>query len=157
MAERAEALAAKFEEANNDVISMVESASDDQWKAICEEESWSVGVTAHHIGEGYPLITGLIQALGSGADVPSWTIDKIDQSNRDHATKFASVTKEETLKALRSGGSAAATAVRSLSDNQLVRTAEVLAGAPAMTAEQVIENSLIGSTVAHLESIKKAV
>ena len=49
MAERAEALAEKFEQTNNDVISMVESASDGQWKAICADEGWSVGVVAHHV------------------------------------------------------------------------------------------------------------
>ena len=157
MAERAEALAVKFEAVNGDVIATVEAASDQHWAAVTTEEGWPVGVVAHHIGEGYPLITALIQALGSGADVPSWTIDKIDQSNKEHAAQFASVTKEETLMALRSGGSAAASAVRSLSDNQLVRRSEVLAGAPPMTAEQVIENSLIGSTAAHLASIKKTI
>ena len=95
--------------------------------------------------------------MAERANVPSWTIDKIDQSNEEHAAQFATVTKEETLKALRSGGSAAASAVRGLSDNQLVRRAEVLAGAPAITAEQVIENSLIGSAVGHLASIKKSI
>jgi len=154
MSERSEALAVKFEQANNDVISMVEQASDDQWKAVCEEEGWSVGVVAHHVGEGYPLITRLIKALGSGTEVPSWTIAEIDESNRDHAANFANVTREETLRELRSGGSAAASVVRSLRDNQLDRRAEVLGGA-LVSAEQVIENSLIGSTVSHLESIKK--
>ena len=157
MAERAEALAAKFEAVNGDVIATVDAASDEHWAAICAVEGWSVGVVAHHIGEGYPLITALIQALGSGADVPSWTIDKIDQSNKEHAAQFASVTKEETLKALRSDGSGAASAVRSLSNDQLIRRGEVIAGAPPMTAEQVIENSLIGSTAGHLASIKKTI
>ena len=89
MAERAEALAAKFEQANNAVISMVEQVSDDQWKANCEEEGWPVGVTAHHIGSGYTPITGLIQALASGADFPALTTEQIDQGNADHASNFA--------------------------------------------------------------------
>ncbi len=157
MAERAEALAAKFEAVNGDVIATVEAATDEQWATTCVVEGWSVGVVAHHIGEGYPLIARLIQALGSGAEVPSWTIDKIDQSNKEHAAQFATVTKEETLKALRSGGSAAASVVRSLSENQLVRRGEVLAGAPAMTAEQVIENVMIGSVTGYHASIKKSI
>jgi ubiquinone/menaquinone biosynthesis C-methylase UbiE/uncharacterized damage-inducible protein DinB len=157
VAGRVETLAAKFMAVNDDVIATVEAASDEQWKATCADEGWTVGVVAHHIGEGYPLITALIQALGSGTDVPSWTLDKIDQSNKDHAIKFASVAKAETLKALRSGGSAAVSVVRSLSDEQLDRRAEVLPGAPALTAEHVIANSLIGSTISHLKSMKKAI
>lgn len=156
MAERAEALAAKFEQANHDVISMVGSASDDQWKTVCEEEGWSVGVTAHHIGSGYTPITGLVQALASGADIPALTMEQIDQGNVEHASKFANCTKEETLQALREGGSAAASAVRGLSDEQLDKTSAVLAAAPDMSLEQVIENVLISSATAHGASIKKA-
>ena len=67
MSERSEGLAAKFEQPNNDVIATVEAASDEQWAATCEEEGWSVAVTAHHIGSGYTPLTGLVQAMASGA------------------------------------------------------------------------------------------
>ncbi len=157
MSERSEALAAKFEQANNDVIATVEQASDDQWKAVCADEGWSVGVTAHHIASGTPLISGLVQALASGADIPPLTTEQLDQGNAKHAEEHADCTKEETLEMLRSGGSAAATAVRGLSDDQLDRSSAVLAGAPDMSVEQVIENVLIHSATGHLASIKKSI
>ncbi len=157
MAERAEALAAKFEAANNDLIATVEAASDEQWKTNCADEGWSVGTIAHHAGGGYPLIAGLVGALASGADIPALTMDQIDQSNKEHAVEFASVNKDETLEMLRTGGAAAAVAVRDLSDEQLDRSTEVLAGAPAMTTEQAIEGILIGGTTGHLASIKKTI
>jgi len=157
MAERSEALAAKFEEANNDVIAMVESASDDQWSAVCADEGWSVGVVAHHIGGGYPLIAGLVQALASGADIPPLTTEQLDQANAKHAEEHANATKEETLEMLRTGGAAAATAVRGLSDEQLDRSSTVIAGAPDMSVEQVIENVMIGSAAGHGASIKKTI
>ena len=59
------------------------------------------------------------------------------------------------MQALREGGSAAASAVRGLSDEQLDKTSSVIAGAPDMSLEQVIENVLIGSAAGHGASIKK--
>ena len=157
MAERAEALAAKFEAANNDVIATVEAASDEQWAATCADEGWSVGVVAHHIAGGTPLITGLVQALASGADLPALTSEQLDQGNAQHAQEHANCTKEETLEMLRTGGPAAVTAVRGLSDEQLDRSSTVIAGVPDMSVEQVIENVLIHSATGHLASIKKSI
>ncbi len=157
MAERAEALASKFEASNNDLIATVAAASDEQWAAVASDEGWSVGTIAHHVGGGYPLIAGLVGALASGADIPALTMDQIDQSNKEHAVQFASVNKDETLEMLRTGGAAAAVAAGDLSDEQLDRSTEVLAGAPAMTTEQAIEGILIGGTTGHLASIKKTI
>ncbi len=157
MAERAEALASKFEASNNDLIATVEAASDEQWAAVAADEGWSVGTIVHHVGGGYPLIAGLVGALAAGADIPALTMDQIDQSNKEHAVEFASVNKDGTLEMLRTGGAAAAVAVRDLSDEQLDRSTEVLAGTPAMTTEQAIEGILIGGTTGHLASIKKTI
>ena len=157
MAERAEELAAKFEQANNDTIATIEGMSSAQWTASCEDEGWSAAVTAHHIASGYTPLTGLIQAVANGADLPTLTMDQIDQGNAQHAEQFANCAKEETLEMLRSGGAAAAAAVRGLSDEQLDRGAVILVGEPAMTTEQIIENLLIGSTVEHHASIQKSI
>jgi uncharacterized damage-inducible protein DinB len=157
MAERAEALASQFEKANQDVIDLVGGLSDDQWNATCEDEGWSVGVTAHHIAAGYPLLTGLIQGLASGADIPVLTWDVVDQGNAGHAQQFANTTKDETVQALRDGGAAAATSVRSLTDEQLDKTRELFAGDPEISIEGVITDMLIGSAIEHVGSIKKAI
>jgi hypothetical protein len=157
MAERAEALAGKFEAENNELIATVEAASDEQWAAVTSDEGWSVGVVAHHVGGGHPLIAGLVGALASGADLPALTAEQLDQANAQHAQDSANCTKDETLEMLRSGGSAAAAAVRGLSDEQLDITKEVIAGAPNMSVEQVIENVMIGSVTGHHASIKKTI
>jgi hypothetical protein len=157
MTERAEALASKFELAHNAVVSTVEGLSDDQWKATCEEEGWPVNVTAHHTAAGYPLLAGLIQGLAAGADIPTLTLNQIDEGNANHAEQFANTTKDETLQALREGGPDAAATVRGLTDEGLDRSKVVLQGMPEMTTEQAVEALLIGSTAGHLESIKKAI
>ena len=55
------------------------------------------------------------------------------------------------------GAAAAATVVRGLSDDQLAATGTVLAGAPPMSAEQVVKNILINHIDDHFSSIKKTI
>lgn len=153
MSERAEALASQFEQANNNLISAVQSMSDTQWKAICSGEQWPVGVTAHHVAGGYPVIAGMVQMLAAGGAAP-FTEEQLHQGNAQHAREFASCTKEETLGMLRQGGKAAADVVRTLSDEQLGKAGTVF-GNP-MTAQQGIEMILIGHVQDHAGSIKQA-
>lgn len=157
MAERAETLANKLETANNDAISTVGACSDEQWGKTCAEEGWTVAVTAHHIASGYAPLTGLVQAMASGADLPGLTMDQIDEGNKAHQAEFASVSVQDTVDLLKSGGSAAVAAIRGLSDEQLERKAVLLQGNPEMTTEQVIEGFVIGSTTGHMASIKKTI
>ena len=155
MSERAEALAAQFEQANNDLIKAVESMSDAQWKATCTSEGWPVGVTAHHVGGGHHAIGGLAQAIANGQPVPPLSMEQINQGNAQHAQQYANCNKAETLELLRRDGDAAASMVRGLSDEQLQRSASVIGN--QMTAEQVIQNILIGHVQMHGASIKQAI
>ena len=157
MAERAETLANRLDQANDETIAAVGACSDDQWGKTCADEGWTVAVTAHHIASGYAPMTGLIQALASGADLPALTMEQIDQSNAGNATKFANVSQQETGDLLKTGGAAAVAAIRGLNDEQLDRSSVVLQGAPEMTTEQVVESVVIGSTTGHLASIKKTI
>ena len=155
MGERAKALAERFEKANDDVIKAVEHSSDADWRANCADLGWSVGVTAHHIAMGHRGIGGLVQALANGR-APGLTPEQIDQGNAEHARQFANCTKQETLDLLRANGKSAADGVRGLSDEQLNRKAAVLAGAPELTVEQVVENVLIGHPQGHLQNMRAA-
>ncbi len=157
MTERAEALANKLDQANNEAIAAAGGCSDEQWGKTCADEGWTVAVTAHHIAAGYAPLTALIQGLASGADLPAFTMEQIDQGNGEHATQFANVSQRETVDLLERGGSAAVAAIRGFSDEQLDRSAVVLQGAPEMTTEQVVENVVIASTTGHLASIKKTI
>ncbi len=154
MGERAQKLAERFEQANNDVIAAVERCSPSEWRSQCVNEGRSVGVMAHHIGGGHTAITQLMQAIANGQPLPPLTPEMLDQSNAQHAAQFANCTKDEALALLREGGAHAAGAVRGLSDEQLDRTATVF-GMP-MSAQQFIENVLIGHPQGHLQSIRMA-
>ena len=156
MSERTEALATQFEQVNNDLISAVQSMSDEQWKKVCSGETWSVGVTAHYIATSHQPITRLVQTAASGGQMPGITPEMIDAGNAQHAQQAANCTKEETLALLRTNGATAASTVRGLSDEQLDRSAPLLGGPPT-TAQQMAERVLIGHVQEHHNSIRAAV
>jgi hypothetical protein len=83
-------------------------------------------------------------------------MEQIDQANAEHAQQYANCTREEVLEILGWDVPPASAALRALGDDQLDRTAVVLAGAPPMSTEQVIESILIGHAAGHLESIRAA-
>jgi uncharacterized damage-inducible protein DinB len=155
MGARGEALAQQFEQTNQAVIDTVQSASDAKWKASCQAEGWSAGVTAHHIAGSHEAIAGLVQAAANGQPLPPITPEMLNQGNAQHAQQFANCTKQETLELLRSKGAAAASMLRGLSDEQLDRKGTLFGG--EMTAQQIAENVLIGHPQGHLQSIKAAI
>jgi uncharacterized damage-inducible protein DinB len=155
--ERSEALARRFEQVNGELDGLVESLSADEWKAICKGETWSVGVTAHHIAYDQAHIINWFQAIANGRPLPPPAPGGLDASTARHAAEHANCTKEETLKLLRRDGEAAAMAVRELTDEQLDRQAPVADGRPALTAGGVVERILIGHALGHGASIRAAI
>jgi hypothetical protein len=157
MSGRAEELAKRFEQTNDEVIAAVQSCSDEQWRKTCSGEQWSVGVTAHHIGTSHVPIAELVRALATGQPVPPLTSEMLDAGNAEHARQFADCTKQETLDLLRRGGREAADILRGLSDGQLDNGAELpLLGGRHMSAAEIAELGLIGHPRGHLESIRAA-
>ena len=157
MSERADALAAAFERANNDVIAAVEQCSDDQLRIACEGEGWSVAVVAHHLALSYPSIAGMVQLVADGQPLPPLTEEMLDTFNAQHAEEFADVSRDETLQLLRREGQAAAERVRDLGDEQLDRAAPMpFAGGQPWSAADLIERGLIGHPVEHGQSIRTA-
>jgi hypothetical protein len=155
MGARGEQLAAQLEQANNDVIATIEALTDEQWKAVTEEEGWSVGVLAHHVAASHEGLGGLVQALAHGQPIPPLTMDMINAGNAQHAQQFANVSKAETLELLRGGGAKAVAVLRGLSDEQFDRSGQLLGG--TVTCQQITENILINHPRSHLKSIKKAI
>jgi hypothetical protein len=157
MSGRAEELAKRFEQANDELISTVQSCSDEQWRKTCSGEEWSVGVTAHHVGTAYGPIAKLVRALATGQPVPPLTSEMLDAGNAEHARQFANCTQEETVELLRSGGRAAADLLRGLSDEQLDNGTELpMLSGRRMSAAEIAELGMIGHPKGHLESIRAA-
>ena len=156
MDERAETLAARFEQVNQELIDVIEECSEEQWRSACSGEGWSVGVTAHHVALDTALLAGMVRVMASGQSFPPLTGEGSDEANAQHAQEHADCTKQETLDLLRREVPIAAGVLRGLSDEQLGRTAEVLAGAQHLSTEHVIQGFLIAHVSEHLGSIRAA-
>ncbi len=157
MGERSRVLVDRFEQANQEIVRTVEQCSEAHWRATTSGERWSVGVVAHHVAEGHKIIAGLVQAVAAGQSLPTLTMEMLDQMNAEHARQHANCTRAETLDLLRQNAALAAGTVRGLGDDQLDRTASVLAGMPPMSVQQIIERILIGHVQEHLQSVRTAI
>ena len=157
MGARAESLAKKFEAKAAEMTAALGTLSDADWKKVTAAEKWSVGVTAHHVAGAHEPIAGIVKTVAAGQSIPNFTMAMLDEGNAKHARDFAACTKAETLALHQKGAVAAAATVRALSDADLDRSGTVLTGAPAMTAQQVIEGVLINHIDDHLGSIRKTV
>jgi uncharacterized damage-inducible protein DinB len=153
MSQRSQALVNRFERASQEMIATVERCSDAHWTTKTSSEAWSVGVVAHHVAQGHEAIAGFVKMIATGQPLPPLTMDTLHQMNAEHAKQYANCTKAETLALLRKNAAAAAGILRELSDEQLDRSAPVLGG-PPMTAEQMVEQVLVGHMQEHHGSIR---
>jgi hypothetical protein len=157
MGAKGEALAKQFEAKAQEATAAMEKLSDADWKKITEAEKWSVGVTAHHVAGSHEPIAGIIKTVASGQSMPHFTMDMLHEANAKHAKDFANVSKADTIALHKKGVAAAAAVVRGLSDEQLGKSGTVLAGMPAMSAEQIVAGILINHIDDHFGSIRKTV
>ncbi|HYE89395.1 MAG TPA: DinB family protein [Terriglobales bacterium] len=158
MGAKGEALAKQFEAKAAEATATLEKLSDADWKKVTDAEKWPVGVTAHHVAGSHEAIAGMIQTIASGGKMPEgFTMDVLHQMNAKHAKEFANVGKSETIELHKKGAAAAAAIVRGLSDEQLAKSGALLAGMPAMSAEQVVTGILINHIDDHFGSIRKTV
>jgi uncharacterized damage-inducible protein DinB len=155
MSERAEDLAMRFEQVNDNLVAAVEAASDAEWRHVTPAEGWSVGVTARHVAVAHLGVTSIVKAIVDGDEIPN--LDSLDDYNAKHALEHANCTKAEVLSLLKSNGTTVATYLRSLTDEQLDRSAPLaFAGGADTSALQMIEGAVIGHPKEHLASIKSA-
>jgi hypothetical protein len=159
MSERAEALAARFEQAVKDLAGAAEACSDAQWQANTGGGSWTVGASVHHVGAQFPLELEYLKASAEGATPPAYSWDDINGRNDARAAANSGVGKAEALNVLRDGAATMAAYVRALSDAQLDATAPLaLAGGAAVSTQSLIEGGvLIDHAVGHLAEIRAAI
>lgn len=148
-----QALVDRFERENNELISIVEKLSDAQCRTRSTSEGWPLLVLAHHVAVDHAIIAEIARSIAAGQTRAPITFAMLDQMNAKHAEEHADCTKTETIDLLRRNGRLAETIIGALSDNLLDRTAIVFAGAPPMSAKQLIETILIDHIVEHRASM----
>ncbi len=158
MAHRAEALANRYEQLNNELIAVLEQCSVEQWRALCANERWPVGVTAHHVAAMTNLNVELLSGAARGVPWPAIAMDVVDQGNAEHALQYADCTKAETIDLLTRTGTAVSTLIRQLDEQQLDRAWPALwRGNALLSVAQCVEGHLIGHIRDHLASIRGAI
>jgi hypothetical protein len=153
--ERTQAYSEEFDHVATEFIAEVESLSPERWQAICPDEGWTVGVSAHHVADWWPVITGIVQTIADGGVLTPMTIAEVQERNANHASSHADCDKGETLSLLRERSAAVSAMLRSLQDEQLDRTATPWGR--EVSAQLLIERNLIGHPKHHLAAMRAAV
>jgi hypothetical protein len=154
----AAALADRLEEGARALASFAGDLSDAQWQTRLPGDGRTVGVVVHHVASVYPIEIELAQLLAAGKPVTGVTWDGIHTMNAGHARDNANVTKAEALELLRQNSSAAAAAIRALSDAALVQAATVSLYAEApLTCQFMLEDHAVRHSYHHLARIRAAV
>jgi hypothetical protein len=120
--ERATGLAEDFAATNRDVVDFARSCTDAEWRLVVPGEQWTVGVVMHHIAEGHEHGLQWLSRMARGQAVED-TAEGIDQDNAEHAARAATAGRDETVVLLEANAAPLERALRSLSDEDLDRTA----------------------------------
>src|SRR5258705_8573387 len=120
MGARAEALAKRIEQGAGQLAAYAEKLSDSEWTTPVApaRDGRPVGVIVHHVASVYPVEVQLAQAIGSGKNMSEVTWDVVKNMNAGHANENAGVSKTDALDLLRKNSSDAASAIRSMTDEQ---------------------------------------
>jgi hypothetical protein len=157
MSHRTEALAARLEQGARALASFASRLTDAEWHARVPKDGRKVGVVVHHVATMYPLEIQLAQALAAGEPVAGVTWDAVHEINARHATEHDAVTTEAALDLLRRNSTAAAAAIRALSDEELDRAAPVSLNSDApLTCQFMLEDHAVRHSYHHLERIRAA-
>ena len=157
MNQKGKELAEKFTTFNNEMLAIVESCTDEDWKKVCGGEQWTVGVVAHHVAAGHYSSLDLVKMIVAGETLPPLTMDTIDRMNLKHAQENADCTRAEVLALLRENGADFANYLDGLSEADLGRTAYLAPLDGDVSAQHLVEMIILHSAADHLSNIKTAI
>ncbi len=158
---RAELLADRIEEGAARLADFADHLTDLEWITPVIESGKlgrPVGVIVHHVASVYPIEVDLARAIASGQAFTQVSWEAVHTMNAKHAADHAGASKAETLELLRKNSHAAASLVRTLTDDELDRAApfSLSFGAP-VTAQFVLEDHAVRHSWHHLTRLRKLV
>jgi hypothetical protein len=157
MSQRSNALADRLEQGARALAELAAGLSDVEWHTRIPRDGRKIGVVVHHVASMYPLEMQLAQVLAAGQPIENVTWDAIHEINAKHAKEFETVTKAAALEHVERNSTAAAAAIRALSDEQLDRAAPVsLYGGAPLTCQFFIEDHAMRHSFHHLAKIRQA-
>ena len=154
---RADALAVRLEQGARALASFATTLTDAEWQTRVPKDGRKIGAVVHHVATMYPLEIQLAQTLAGGEPVAGVTWDAVHEMNAGHAKEHDAVTKDAALNLLRQNSTAAAAAIRALSDEQLDQAAAVsLNDAAPLTCQFLLEDHAVRHSYHHLARIRAA-
>lgn len=157
MSLRSEKLAQRIELGAANLAAFAEGLTQAQWNARIPPDGRTAGVIIHHVASVYPIEVHLASVLASGKPIEGVTWAGIAEMNAKHAQDNAAAGKQETIELLRRNSTAAAQAVRALTDEQLDSAAPLSLNADApLTAQFMIEDHALRHSWHHLAIMRAA-
>ena len=157
MSHRANALAVRLEQGVHALATLANALTDAEWQTRIPKDGRTVGVVVHHVASMYPIEIQLAQVLAAGKPVVGVTWDDVNNINAKHAAEYDAVTKQQALDLLRQNSTAAAAAIRDLSDEELDRAAPVSLNADApLTCQFFLEDHAVRHSYHHLAKVRGA-
>ena len=157
MSKRTNALADRLEQGANSLANFARALTDAEWQTRVPKDGRKVGVIVHHVASVYPLEIQLAQTLAGGNPVAGVTWDAVHEMNAGHAREYDAVTQEVAVDLLRRNSSAAAMAIRALSDEELDRASPVSLNYDApLTCQFILEDHAVRHSYHHLARIQGA-
>jgi len=157
MSQRTNALADRLEQGARALATFASALTDAAWHTRLPKDGRKIGVVVHHVATMYPLEIQLAQTLAGGQPVAGVTWDIVHEMNAAHAKEYDGVTKEAALDLLRRNSTAAAAAIRALSDGQLDQAAPISLNADApLTCQFMLEDHAVRHSYHHLAAIREA-
>jgi hypothetical protein len=157
ISQRADDLADRLELGASALAAFASALTDAEWQTPIPKDGRTVGVVVHHVASVYPLEIQLAQALAAGKPITGVTWDVVHAMNAGHARENAAVTKEAALDLLQRNSSAAAAAIRALSDEELAQAAPVSLYSDApLTCQFMLEDHAVRHSYHHFAKIREA-
>jgi len=157
VSQRANALAERLEQGARALAAVAGALTDAEWQTRLPKDGRKIGVVVNHVATMYPIEIQLAQALAGGNPVTGVTWDVVNQINAENAKEYDAVTKEAALDLLQRNSTAAAAAIRALTDEELDRAAPVSLNADApLTCQFLLEDHAVRHSYHHLAKIRGA-
>lgn len=157
MSQRAKTISERIKSFADEVITFVESLTDNDWTKVSDWEKWSVGVTARHVGAGHFAISKMAAMIVKGEDLPPLSMDQINAMSDKDSREHADCTKAEALELLQKNSAELTAFAAGLTDDELDRKGSMPAFGGEVTTEQLFDFIIFQSAAQHFDSMRTAV
>lgn len=137
----------------------VEPCPADRWTTARTAEGWTVAAGASHVLGHLMLVDFILSvAAGNPGPVAGFSIETLDQMNRESAAANAARPKAALLADLDQAGPAAIDKLKALTNEDFEKSAAMaFAGGAHLSVAQIVAGPLLSNVAEHVASVKAAI